>query len=182
MRLLLAVAAALTLAACGGTETETVTRAVTETETATETVTQTETVATPPAGLPGPVAETHAALLDAAESGDYQALRPLIPTQFSYTFGGPVEGGPIAYWRQVERESGERPIEILARILRLPYTLYRGTYVWPFAFDKQPGELTDYERELLGNLAGSFGAGSGYLGWRAGIEPNGTWTFFIAGD
>lgn len=163
------------LAACGGTETETITRAVTETEK--ETVLESVAI-----GLPAPVSDSYFALLDAAESGDYEALRPLLPEEFSYTFGGPAEGGPIAYWRQVERDSGERPIEILARILELPYTLYRGTYVWPFAFDKQPDELTEHERELLGDLADDFGAGSGYLGWRAGIEPDGTWAFFIAGD
>lgn len=174
---------ALTLAACGGTETVTTAVTETETETATETVTETETVVESAAvGLPGPVEETRAALLEATASGDYEALRPLIPDEFSYTFGGPVEGGPIAYWQQVEEDSGEAPIEILARILEMPYTLYRGTYVWPFAFDKQPDELTAYERELLGDLAESFGAGSGYLGWRAGIEPDGTWRFFIAGD
>jgi len=36
-------------------------------------------------------------------------------------------------------------------------------------------------RELLGDLAGSFGE-TGYLGWRTGIAADGTWTFFIAGD
>jgi hypothetical protein len=178
---LFALAAILALVGCGGTETVTTTR--TETETATETTTVTETVVESVAvGLPEPVAETHAALLEAAESGDYEALRPLIPAQFSYTFGGPVEGGPIAFWRRVEQESGERPIEILARILRLPYTLSRGTYVWPFAYDKQADELTDHERELLGDLAETFLPETGYLGWRAGIEPDGTWSFFIAGD
>jgi hypothetical protein len=181
VRRLLALAGALVLVSCGGTETVTTTR--TETETATETTTVTETVVESVAvGLPEPVAETHAALLEAAESGDYEALRPLIPAQFSYTFGGPVEGGPIAFWRRVEQESGERPIEILARILRLPYTLSRGTYVWPFAYDKQADELTDHERELLGDLAETFLPETGYLGWRAGIEPDGTWSFFIAGD
>ena len=173
----------LTLAACGGAETVTTERTVTETQTATETVTRTETVVeAAPAGLPEAVAETHAALLAAAQSGDYEALRPLIPDGFSYTFGSPVEGGPIAYWQQVEQDSDEVPIEILARILELPYTLFGGTYVWPFAFDKQEAELTPYERELLGDLADVFGAGSGYLGWRAGIEPDGTWRFLIAGD
>ena len=103
-----------------------------------------------------------------------------------------LEGLPIATVKrapleplegyQVEAESGESPIEILARLLRLPYTLSSGTYVWPFAYDKQEDELTDYERELLGDLAVYSGAGSGYLGWRAGIEPDGTWRFFIAGD
>ncbi len=177
---LLVLAGAVALAGCGASET--VTTTVAETERTTVTETETETVAEPAVGLPEPVAETHAALLEAADSGDYEALRPLIPDQFSYTFGGPVEGGPIAYWELVEEDSEERPIEILARILRLPYTLSRGTYVWPFAYDKQPEDLTPHERELLGEFAEHFGAGSGYLGWRAGIEANGTWSFFIAGD
>jgi len=182
----LVIVVALLVMGCSGdregtsvTETETVT-----VEAAPETVTVTETgaVRDQTIGLPEPVADTHAELLAAAESGDYDALRPLLPSQFSYTFGGPVEGGPIAYWRRVEAESAERPIAILARILRMPYTLSHGTYVWPFAYDKQPDELTTHERRLLGELADDFGVGSGYLGWRAGIEPDGTWSFFIAGD
>jgi hypothetical protein len=188
-RALVALAGALALAGCGGTETVTVTESetttATATETETETVTQTETAAAPqPAGLPPAVAETHAGLLEAAESGDYEALRPLLPASgFSYTFGSEVQGGPIAFWQQLETETGERPIETLARILRLPYTLSGGRYIWPFAYDKQQEELTAYERELLGDLANSYsGAGTGYLGWRAGIEPDGTWRFFIAGD
>ena len=96
--------------------------------------------------------------------------------------GVPVEGGPIAYWQQIEAGGGESPIAILDRVLSLPYTLSRGTYVWPFAYDKQPDELTAYERRILGDFADDFGAGSGYLGWRAGIERDGTWSFFIAGD
>ena len=65
----------------------------------------------------------------------------------------------------------------------MPYTLSGGTYVWPFAYDKTQEELTAHEREILGDLADDYsGAGSGYLGWRAGIEPDGTWRFFIAGD
>jgi hypothetical protein len=170
----------LLVAAGCGSQTTTLTRSETETVTRTETATETVEAAV---GLPAPVAATHAELLAAAKTGDYEALRPLVPTdQFSYTFGLPSEGGPIAYWQQVEEDSGERPIDVLARILELPYTLYRGTYVWPFAYDKQPEDLTPHERKLLGDLADDFGAGSGYLGWRAGIEPDGTWSFFIAGD
>ncbi len=28
----------------------------------------------------------------------------------------------------------------------------------------------------------SFTESGGYLGWRTGIESNGSWTFFVAGD
>ena len=170
----LAVAAVAVLApGCGGeaeTRTVTVTRAPSE-----------------DAGVPAEVLKTRAALLRAAETGDYEELRPLLPRRLSYTFGGPFEGGPIAYWRNIEEQTDDRPIAILADLLRLPYTLYRGVYTWPFAFDKQPDELTEYERGLLRNVAGEnlsddFGEGTGYLGWRVGIEANVNWIFFIAGD
>lgn len=77
-------------------------------------------------------------------------------------------------------EQGERPLETLPALLRMPYTLTNGIYVWPFAYDAM-GELTEHEREVLGELADDF-LGGAYLGWRAGIEPDGAWIFFIAGD
>jgi len=143
-----------------------------------------------PEGTPGyssNVGETRAALLDAAENGAYEALRPLIPESgFEYTFGGPVEGGPIAYWHELEGTTGQRPLETLAAILRMPYTLSRGYYVWPFAYDvASVDDLSPHERKLLaplGPLNRLFVEGTGYLGWRAGIAPDGTWVFFVAGD
>jgi hypothetical protein len=139
------------------------------------------------AGLPAAVEETRAALLDAAESGDYEALRALIPDSgFEYTFGGPVAGGPIAYWQELERTTDERPLETLAEILELPYVLSRGYYVWPWAYTVESvDDLSAHERDLLaplGPLDTLFPAESGYFGWRTGIEPDGTWTFFVAGD
>ncbi len=181
MRRLAGALAAVAVAAsgCGSTNTETLTVAQTETRTETEPAAATV--------LPAPVEEKRAAIVAAAASGDYVALRPLLADQFSYTFGGPVEGGAIAYWQTLERESDDSPIAILADLLKLPPTLERGIYTWPFAVDKQPDELTEYERGLLRSVGGEdlsddFGEGGGYLGWRAGIEPDGDWIFFIAGD
>ena len=143
---------------------------------------------TSPGGVPAAVEATRAALLAAAESGDYEALRPLIPANgaFKYTFGGPVDGGPIAYWQELERTTEARPLEALAAVLRMPYTLSRGYYYWPFAYDVADlADLSPHERELLaplGPLDRVFVEGTGYLGWRAGIAPDGTWVFFVAGD
>jgi hypothetical protein len=53
---------------------ETVTETATVARTATETVTQTETAA---AGLPEPVEAKRAAILEAAESGDHEAVAAL---------------------------------------------------------------------------------------------------------
>ena len=74
----------------------------------------------------------------------------------------------------------------LPKILRMPYTLSRGIYYWPFAYDVASiDDLTQHERELLaplGPLESVFVEGTGYLGWRAAIQPDGTWVLFIAGD
>ncbi len=189
MRRRLLVVVAVLLAAAGGAAGWFLGDAVQGTETETVTTTQTTTVAeaTPAPGLPAAVEETRTALLAAAESGDYEALRPLLPTTgFEYTFGGAVAGGPIAYWEQLEQDTDERPLETLALIIRMPYTLSRGYYVWPFAYDvASVNDLSAHERELLaplGPLDTLFLEGTGYLGWRTGIDPNGVWTFFVAGD
>jgi hypothetical protein len=64
-----------------------------------------KTAATAETALPAAVEQTRAPLLEAAESGDHEALRPLISDSFEYTFGSPVEGGPIAYWQRLETET-----------------------------------------------------------------------------
>jgi hypothetical protein len=162
----------------------TVTVGETTTETRTETVTETAAAETAD-GLPADAAATRAALLEAAEEGDHDRVAALAGDAFSYTFGGPVEGGPAAYWRQLEQETGERPLEILAALLRLPYTLHEGTYTWPFAFDTPLDELSEYERGLLGEVVDvgeAYAGGVGYAGWRTGIAPDGQWRFFVTGD
>jgi hypothetical protein len=154
-----------------------------ETVTVTTATTLTDATAS---GLPAAVEETRAALLEAAEAGSYDALRPLIPGSFRYTFGGPVEGGAVAYWQELERTTDERPLESLAAALKMPYVLSRGYYVWPWTYTVEDvGDLSPHERALLaplGDLDRLFVPDTGYLGWRAGIAPDGTWTFFVAGD
>jgi hypothetical protein len=158
-------------------------------ETVVETTTTivTTTAEQPAPGLPAEVDKTRAGLLAAAESGDYEAIRPFIrSTAFAYTFGDPFPGGPIAYWQNLEKTTGQKPLQALADVLRMPYTLSRGIYFWPFAYDvASVDDLTTHERELLaplGQLESVFVEGTGYVGWRAGIDPAGTWVLFVSGD
>jgi hypothetical protein len=187
-RILLLVGAAVLVAGglVGGWFAERETRDA-ETVVETTTTTATTTAEQPAPGLPAEVDQTRAGLLAAAESGDYEALRPFIrSTAFEYAFGDPVAGGPIAYWQGLEKTTDQRPLEALADVLRMPYTLSRGVYYWPFAYDVASiDDLTAHERELLaplGPLESVFAEGTGYLGWRAAIEPDGTWILFVAGD
>jgi hypothetical protein len=157
----------------------------TKTTTVTATVTTTvagTTTATAPDGVPAAVESTRAAIAKAAEAHDTAALSRLIPsTGFTYSYGGPYPGGAIAYWQHIEKTSGQRPFETLARIMQLPYSLRQGHYVWPFAYGTPKSELTEYERGLLGDLVTSY-VGQDYYGWRSGIRPDGTWVFFVSGD
>lgn len=134
------------------------------------------------AGLPAAVEQTRAAIARAARSRDFEALTNLVPhSGFTYTYGGPFEGGAVPYWLNLERTTSDRPFETLARILELPYSLRQGLYVWPFAYGTPRGELTTYERGLLGSLVNAY-VSDDYYGWRAGIRPDGTWSFFVSGD
>lgn len=137
--------------------------------------------------LPPAVARTRERILRAAEAHDFEALRRVIGAHpIRYTFGPDVAGGPVAFWKHAEAQGG-KPIETLAAILKLPYTLSHGIYWWPFAYTTPPDELTQYEVRLLSSFATqadvakwkSFG---GYFGYRAGIGADGSWQIYVSGD
>jgi hypothetical protein len=149
----------------------------------TRTVTETRTVAAADVGVPAAVESKRAEILRAAEAKDYEGLARLAAPTFRYTFGGPVSGGPAAYWRKAEQQ-GQSPLEALSAVLKLPYTFSRGLYVWPFAYDKTTDEITQYEATLLKKIPpdGATVGPEGYLDWRAGILPDGSWIYFVSGD
>lgn len=194
MRAFLGVVAAVCLLGAGfvaGILLEDEPEPATLTEVSTELVTTRETVTAPATGqsLPAAVAAKRDAILAAAEAKDYDALAGLADEGFRYSFGGPVEGGVVAFWKELEATTDDRPIEDLAAILEMPYTLSQGYYVWPFVYDDTDlSALSEHEIELLqpivkpGELEAYAEGGSGWLGWRTGITPDGRWEFFVAGD
>ena len=137
--------------------------------------------------LPGPVAEKHEAIVDAAHALDYKELETLLnPKTFTYSFG---EGGdPVGYWRRLE-ERGEVPIlgVFLPAVLAMPWAKQGPLYVWPSAHAKEPARWTEEDRKALEQLdteedIRAFAEAGSDLGWRAGIRKDGTWLFFVAGD
>jgi hypothetical protein len=153
-----------------------------DTKTVTVTVMAAATAPTVADDVPAAAEATRAAIAEAAEKRDLAALRRLLSADgFTYSYGGAYPGGAIAYWLHLEKTTGQRPFETLAQIMRLPYSLRQGLYVWPFAYGTPKNELTEYERGLLGDLAKLY-VGQDYYGWRSGIRPDGTWVFFVSGD
>ncbi|MGH2655058.1 MAG: hypothetical protein ACRDHV_12030, partial [Actinomycetota bacterium] len=141
----------------------------------------------PKVAIPGPVANTREAILDAAQARDFQALRALIPEEgFTFSFGG--ETDPIGYWKRLESE-GHVPVfgDILPMVLGTEPGLDRGVFVWPAQAVEDPAEWDEQDIEALTAIHAeedirSFQKAGLYLGWRVGIDRDGTWVFFVAGD
>jgi hypothetical protein len=200
----LALVLAFSLAGCGSDGDET---AAPQTVTVTETVTETEPAATtaapeaecstsglrltlPEQDLPAAVAEVRQRVFDAAVACDYDTLEQIANEKgegFSFSFGGATSAAD--YWRDAEESGPEpKPMRALATILTLPHTRNEaGSYAWPSAYDESP---TDADWQALVD-AGLYSAetieqmktqGTGYLGYRTAITPDGDWQFFIAGD
>lgn len=144
--------------------------------------------------LPAPVRETRERLLEAARSGEIEALRPLIAegsdaTQLSL---GQQAEDPVAYLRSISGDSeGHEILAILYEVLSAGFVhLQNGgeedIYVWPYFYVVPLEELDERQRVELFKLvtAGDYEdmrAYGGYLFYRTGIMADGRWAFFIAG-
>jgi hypothetical protein len=95
--------------------------------------------------LPPAVTKTRTAILAAARAHDYAALARVIGThKITFTYGSPT-GGPIAYWKRVEREGG-KPLAAIAGLLKQPGVKFQGNYVWPRAYAKSAGRWLFFVR------------------------------------
>lgn len=210
MKVLALIAAALALAGCGAGDADeaagpapvTVTETVAETETEpAETETEPEPEAAcsaaglrptlPPQDLPPEVAEVRQRVFDAAVACDYETLEEIaLERGAGFTFSYGAGDSAAAFWRETEEAgTGEPPpMRALATILTLPYTRNEaGSYAWPTAYDESPAEA-DWQAIVDAGLYSPEDVqlmqttGTGYLGYRTAITPDGDWQFFVAGD
>lgn len=138
--------------------------------------------------LPDRVAEKRAAIVAAAASCDLARLEGLAAGDFRTSFGG---GGVenLALWE----ESGEGRLDTLLELFgTTPGLIEIETgetfYVWPAAatyasWEDVPDDLVAELDSVIrpGDLE-EFAAFGSYLSWRTGIDSNGNWIYFIAGD
>ena len=112
----------------------------------------------PAQDLPEAVAAKREAIADAARAGDTERLLELMAPNFTYSFGLPLEGGPVEFWQLEKENLGVWPPDLLPDLLAEPYAMEsEDVFVWPAGYEST-------------------------LGWRAGIRRNGDWIFFVAGD
>lgn len=144
--------------------------------------------AIPEDALPLEVALSRTRVQLAALGQHWEELEALLdPTTFSYSFG--EDGDPIGYWMELEADA-HAPIigDILPTTLGAHYAKSRGVYMWPSAAAKLSKNWTERDLNDLRKLGysdrdiESFEEFGGYLGYRVGIEADGTWIFFVSGD
>ncbi|BCP52641.1 hypothetical protein K32_12580 [Kaistia sp. 32K] len=146
--------------------------------------------------LPEPVRQLREKLLEAAKTGDIEKLKPIIDANRSPPNLGAdanQDKDPVAFLKSQSGDpEGREILAILSEVLDAGYVhVDVGTpqeaYVWPY-FARYPiNALTPPQMvELFRLLTSSdydemksFGA---YLFYRVGIAPDGTWTYFEAGD
>jgi hypothetical protein len=140
--------------------------------------------------LPPPVAEVRERVFTAATECDYEELERIALEQgegFTFTFGD-QSGSPSEYWRNQEQEAIGEPMYALVTILTLPVTRNEsGSYAWPSAYNENPTDadwqaLVDAFLYAQVEVDDMREQGTGYIGWRTAITPEGDWQFFVAGD
>lgn len=144
--------------------------------------------------LPERVRAMRDAILRAARAGDIEEMRPVLESNElmpTVSFGGVSD--PIAYWKESSGDKrGREILAILVEILQMPFVRLRaGTsnemFVWPYLAELDLAKLTPEQEVDLYRLVKpvelktmrEFG---GYIWYRLGIGPDGTWHFFVAGD
>jgi len=143
----------------------------------------------PEQDLPAPVAEVRERLFTAATTCDYDTLEQLAREEEGFTYSFGEQGGsPAEYWRNLEENALGEPLYALATILTLPVTRREGgSFAWPSAYSERPTDadwqaLVDGFLYTQAEVDDMRAQGTGYLGWRTAITPQGEWQFFTAGD
>ena len=144
--------------------------------------------------LPEPVRAKREALIEAARSGDIEALKSIIDAQEAaprVSFGDPDD--PIAYLKGAsEDDEGRQILGLLVDLLDQPFAWYpdsggQANYIWPYLSELDPTSLTPEQAvdayRLLNTeqLQELKDIGAWYY-WRLYITEDGEWTAFVAGD
>lgn len=146
------------------------------------------------AALPKPVQAKRAALIEAAKSGDIDALKAIFDAQklpVQVSFGEPEDA--IDYLKTSSADgNGVQTLAILGELLDAPYAVFDArdetpTYVWPYlamvdVTKLKPTQRVDAYRILPTDQANELAEMESWYYWRVFIHANGDLSAFIAGD
>jgi len=136
--------------------------------------------------------ETRRQILDGAVACDFARLDEIAPAEFIYSVD-PGQNPPGESWALEEYRGTANPTTWLVGLLELPATPVtwdagQELFVWPAVSTKPFSEATPDEIDQLRQLGFSeeeietSARDDIYFGYRLGIDVDGTWLYFLAGD
>ena len=140
--------------------------------------------------LPDPVKRTLRQIAGAAESGDIEAMRPVLESnELKPMVATSFVDDPIAFWKKASADGKGR--DVLAAMLNALSTGYvrvgQGKdeiYVWPYFAETDLAKLTPAQevelyRIVPPQLALPMKRSGKYSYYRLGVSPTGVWQYFL---
>lgn len=144
--------------------------------------------------LPEAVQITRQKLIDAARTGDIDALQTVIDAQEfppNVSFGEPDDA--VKYLKDAsDDDEGRQILGLLLDLFDQPYAFYPDSggetyYIWPYLSEIDPNALTpeqqvDAYRLLTSEQIAELQDMGAWYYWRTFISETGEWSAFVAGD
>lgn len=144
--------------------------------------------------LPDLVQKMRRNILQAAASGELEALRPVLESNEMkplVSFGGDED--PLSFWKAVSKDGNGRDIlaimtEVLtSRFIKITDENKTDVYVWPYFAEwpldnLSPSQEVEIYRLISPEELEKMRKDGNYVHYRLGIGKDGTWHYFIAGD
>jgi hypothetical protein len=140
--------------------------------------------------LPDPVKRMLESMVEAAQSGDIETMRPVLESnELKPMVSAGAVDDPIAYWKRVSTDGEGR--EILAAMLDVLSSGYvrvgegrEEMFVWPYFAEADlrqlaPAQEVDLYRMMPPRAAATMKRSGRYDYFRIGIAPDGVWHYFL---
>jgi hypothetical protein len=140
--------------------------------------------------LPEPVQRTLRQIIEAAESGDIEKMRPVLESnELKPMVSTSSVDDPIEYWKKASADGMGR--DVLAAMLNILASGYvhigKGNdemYVWPYFAETNlalltPPQEVELYRMMSPSIAVSMQQSGKYSYYRLGISPSGVWHYFL---
>lgn len=140
--------------------------------------------------LPDPVQRMLTEIVFAAETGDMEAMRPVLESrEFKPMVAAEFVADPIAYWKERSVDgSGRDVLAAMLNVLASGFVLSGegrdAMYVWPYFAEIDLASLTpaqevEFYRAVPPELAAAMKKNGKYSYYRLGISPKGVWHYFM---
>ncbi len=140
--------------------------------------------------LPEPVQRTLADIIFTAETGNMQAMRPVLESrEFKPMVAAEFVSDPVAYWKEHSIDgTGRDVLAAMLNMLAFGFVLTGegsdAMYVWPYFAEADitkltPAQQVEFYRAVPPERAAAMKKSGKYDYYRLGISPNGVWHYFI---